>query len=75
MAKITNAPAYPSRNNGENDEYFRELNYVIDVQRMRKLGMSAEILMPVPKHWKGFSLEDAANAVHSEVRYAKLMFV
>ena len=74
MAAIIGNPSYPSRDLSSN--YYDELNYVIDVQQKRKIGISAEILMPLPKHWQGFSLEDAANAVHNEVRsyYASSLF-
>lgn len=46
--------------------YWQELNYVLDLQKYRKQGKSADILMPLPNHWKGYTLEDAAQAVHNE---------
>mmetsp|Transcript_18752 Transcript_18752/g.27793 ORF Transcript_18752/g.27793 Transcript_18752/m.27793 type:complete len:506 (-) Transcript_18752:315-1832(-) len=50
----------------EDRRYWQELNYVIDLQKYRKQNKSADILMPLPNHWKGYSLEDAAQAVHNE---------
>ena len=40
---------------------------MLDLQKYRKQGKSADILMPLPNHWKGYTLEDAAQAVHNEV--------
>ena len=63
---IHGKPTHPSRN--PNSTYWDELREVILMQAHRLNGTDPKDIMPIPKIWKNFTIEEVAVAVHNEVR-------
>ena len=65
-------PSYPTCGDENDHAFWNEMREVIEVQLMRKefgdVQGSACQAMPLPNLWKDFSLNEAAEAVHDEVR-------
>ena len=63
---IHGKPTHPSRN--PNSTYWDELREVSLMQAHRRNGTDPKEVMPIPKIWKDFTIEEVAAAVHNEVR-------
>jgi len=69
---VGGAPAHPSCN--EDDPFWIEFEEVVDLALVRKFEKNtpACLVMELPDLWKGWNLEQVAEAVHNEVREAML---